>query len=96
MSTLFEDAGFGKDGAGIAALVLLQGMGIPAGTVFHTSARIGDAPDMWESGSISHLNDAARGLGIEIGAASELHRVPWTYPGRPALTIEAFEIAAPN
>ena len=65
----FNDAGFGKDGAGIAALGLLQGRGIPAGTVSHTSARIGDAPDMWESGCISYLNEAARGLGIEIGAS---------------------------
>ena len=65
----FNDAGLGKDGAGIASLGLLQGLGIPAGTVSHTSARIGDAPDLWESGFISHLNEAARGLGIEIGAS---------------------------
>lgn len=65
----FNDAGLGKDGAGIAALDLLQRRGIPAGTVSHTSARIGDAPDMWENGSISHLNEAAKGLGMEIGGS---------------------------
>lgn len=78
----FNDAGFGKDGAGIASLELLQGVGIPAGTVSHTSARIGDAPDMWECGSISHLNEAARGLGIEIGASlkDSLERLVLTRP----------------
>jgi hypothetical protein len=63
----FNDAGVGKDDAGIAALAMLQGRGIAGGTVAHTSARIGDAMDMWECGVISHLNEAARGLGLVVG-----------------------------
>jgi hypothetical protein len=63
----FNDAGVGKDEAGIAALGMLQARGIPGGTVAHTSARIGDAQDMWECGVISHLNEAARGLGLAVG-----------------------------
>jgi hypothetical protein len=64
----FNDAGVGKDDAGIAALSLLQAQGVPAGTVSHLSARIGDSQDMWDHGVVSHVNPAARALGIEPGA----------------------------
>jgi len=40
---VFNDAGIGKDGAGIAALTWLQPHGIAAVTVAHDSARIGGA-----------------------------------------------------
>jgi len=63
----FNDAGVGKDGAGIAALALLQARGVPAASVAHSSARIGDALDAWENGVISHANLAARGLGVQVG-----------------------------
>ena len=63
----FNDAGVGKDDAGIAALAMLQQRGIACGTVAHTSARIGDAQDMWEHGVISHLNAAAKALGLVVG-----------------------------
>ncbi|MCU0773958.1 MAG: hypothetical protein MUC74_05460 [Ideonella sp.] len=63
----FNDAGVGKDGAGIAALAMLQERGVAGGTVAHTSARIGDAQDMWDAGVISHLNDAAVRLGLVVG-----------------------------
>lgn len=66
---VFNDAGGGKDGAGIAALNLLQVRGVAAATVAHTSARIGDAQDTWDSGVVSHVNDAAAGLGLAIGDA---------------------------
>ncbi len=63
----FNDAGVGKDAAGIVALAMLQRRGVAAGAVAHTSARIGDAQDMWDGGVIAHLNDAARGLGLAVG-----------------------------
>ena len=63
----FNDAGGGTDAAGIAALAMLQARGVAGGAVAHTSARIGDAHDMWACGVISHLNDAARGLGLAVG-----------------------------
>lgn len=66
-AVFFNDAGVGKDNAGIAALAMLQAKQVAAGTVAHTSARIGDAQDMWESGVISHVNDAARALGLQPG-----------------------------
>ena len=63
----FNDAGVGKDDAGIAALAMLQAKGVAGGTVAHTSARIGDAQDMWECGVISHVNAAAGKLGLAPG-----------------------------
>ena len=64
---VFNDAGVGKDGAGIAALARLQQRGVAACTVAHTSARIGDAQDAWDSGIVSHANAAARSLGLQPG-----------------------------
>lgn len=66
-AVFFNDAGVGKDDAGIAALRMLQKSGVAGGTVSHTTARIGDAQDMWDHGEISYLNDAARGLGLTVG-----------------------------
>ena len=63
-AVFFNDAGIGKDGAGIAALALLK---VPAGTVSHLSARIGDVGDTWENGVLSHLNEAARESGLKAG-----------------------------
>ena len=65
----FNDAGVGKDQAGIAALAMLQARGVAGGAVAHISARIGDAQDMWDCGVISHLNEAARALGLAPGQA---------------------------
>jgi len=65
---VFNDAGVGKDGAGIAALELLQADGIAAAAVAHTSARIGEAADTWEHGVVSRLNAAAAALGLAAGA----------------------------
>ena len=66
---VFNDAGVGKDGAGLAALDLLDADGIAALAVAHTSARIGEALDAWEHGVVSHLNAAARRLGLRSGVA---------------------------
>jgi hypothetical protein len=66
---VFNDAGVGKDGAGIAALALLEARGVASATVSHTSARIGDAQDMWDHGVVSHLNARAAALGLRVGEA---------------------------
>ena len=63
----FNDAGVGKENAGIAALDMLETRKVAAGTTSHTSARIGDSADMWENGVISHLNAQARALGVTVG-----------------------------
>ncbi len=66
---VFNDAGVGKDGAGIAALAMLQARGVAGATVSHDSARIGDAADAWAHGTVSHANAAALALGLRPGAA---------------------------
>jgi hypothetical protein len=66
-AVVFNDAGVGKDNAGIAALAMLQDAGIAAGTVAHTSACIGSARSTLEGGQISHLNGLAGEMGGRIG-----------------------------
>lgn len=68
-AVFFNDAGGGKDNAGIAALAMLQQHGIAAATVSHSTARIGDALDMWEHGVISHTNEYARAAGYRPGVS---------------------------
>jgi hypothetical protein len=65
----FNDAGIGKDGAGIAALDMLESRGTPAVAYGHMSARIGDARDAWENGVVTHVNAPARALGFAPGQA---------------------------
>jgi len=74
---VFNDAGVGKDEAGIAGLDLLQQCGIPAAAVAHTSARIGDGADTWAGGVVSHANPLAEALGLKPGAVlqAELRRI---------------------
>ena len=66
---VFNDAGVGKDGAGIAALALLQAQGVAACTVAHDSARIGEALSTLNDGVISQTNAAAAAMGARPGLA---------------------------
>ncbi|MGE5169249.1 MAG: methyltransferase domain-containing protein [Rudaea sp.] len=66
-AVFFNDAGVGKNDAGLVALQLLEARSVAAGTVAHTSARIGDAQDTWDNGIISRVNAQARGLGLAPG-----------------------------
>jgi len=63
----FNDAGFGKDNAGVEALSFLEKAAIAAGTVSHDSARISDGIDCYESGLLSAVNDRAAALGFRRG-----------------------------
>ncbi len=68
---IFNDAGIGRDEAGVAALAHLQeqAQARAAATVAHTSGRIGDAQDMWRHGVLSRVNAAAFALGARPGRA---------------------------
>ena len=66
---ILNDAGVGKDNAGIGSLDYLQPLGIAAATVSHSSARIGDGADTLERGILSHCNEVARSLGCVAGQA---------------------------
>ncbi|MBK9134128.1 MAG: hypothetical protein IPM15_07215 [Betaproteobacteria bacterium] len=65
--TVFNDAGVGKDEAGIVGLAMLQAEGLAALTVAHTSARIGEARSTLEDGIVAHVNAAAAALGARPG-----------------------------
>jgi hypothetical protein len=64
---VFNDAGGGKDDAGIVALTMLQASSVAGAAVAHTSARIGDSQDTWDGGVISQVNAAAQALGLTVG-----------------------------
>ena len=64
---IFNDAGVGKDNAGIGSLDYLQSLGLAAAAIAHTSARIGDGADMLERGRISFCNEIAHLLGCKEG-----------------------------
>lgn len=68
-AAIFNDAGVGRDRAGIAGLDYLQEFGVAAATVGHDTARIGDGADMMARGVISHVNRLAASLGVSPGQA---------------------------
>jgi len=70
---VFNDAGIGKDGAGIAGLAWLQQHGVAAVAVAHSTARIGEAASTWNDGIVSAVNERASSLGACIGVALK----PW-------------------
>ena len=68
-AAVFNDAGVGRDEAGIAGLDYLAGLAIPAAAVGHETARIGDGSDMIARGIITHANPPADALGCRPGMA---------------------------
>ena len=66
-AVFFNDAGIGKDEAGVSGLVMLDGRNVAACAVSHESGRIGDAADMWEHGVVSRVNDVAAKRGARAG-----------------------------
>jgi hypothetical protein len=65
--SVFNDAGVGRDAAGIAALDMLQQHGLAACTVAHTSACIGQARSSYEDGVVTYVNPLAAALGVRAG-----------------------------
>jgi hypothetical protein len=68
-AAIFNDAGVGRDRAGIGGLDYLQEFDIAAATVGHDTARIGDGADMMASGVVTHANWLAISLGVRPGQA---------------------------
>ncbi len=67
LAAFYNDAGIGKQGAGLTRLPWLEQRGIIGATVAADSARIGVGRDTYENGIISALNRLARELGLEEG-----------------------------
>jgi hypothetical protein len=64
---ILNDAGLGKDRAGIAGLFYLEQIGMAAAAVDCMSARIGDGADMLARGIVSHANVYAALCGVAAG-----------------------------
>jgi hypothetical protein len=95
-AAIFNDAGIGRDKAGIGGLDYLQELGIPAATVGHDTARIGDGADMMARGLITYANGLAASLGVGPGqscrdAAASLQQARPAHRAPP----EALEAAFP-
>jgi hypothetical protein len=63
----FNDAGFGKDNAGVYCLHAMQERRLACASYAHTSARIGDAQDGYSHGLVSSANFLATQLGVQEG-----------------------------
>lgn len=68
---VFNDAGVGRENAGIESLTLLQSIGVPAAAVSHETGKIGQAKDMWDHGIISHVNAEASKRGVVAGQTTK-------------------------
>lgn len=66
-AVVLNDAGIGREMAGIAGLTLLAKLNVPAATISHRSARIGEGKDGVDRGIISTVNPPADKLGVRIG-----------------------------
>jgi hypothetical protein len=74
---VFNDAGVGKDEAGVAGLEMLDLHDMPALTVSHESAHIGDVEDAWANGTISRINGAACRAGFKVGSPMRDSVLDW-------------------
>lgn len=65
-----NDAGIGKNEAGIAGMKALDKYDIPAVAVATMSAKIGNGTSTYEQGSLSATNELAKKLGISEGMSA--------------------------
>lgn len=80
-AAIFNDAGIGKDQAGITGLAALEAIGMAAAAVSHQTARIGDGAHTLENGVVSRVNALAAACGVRAGmkareAAELLRKAP--------------------
>lgn len=66
-AAIFNDAGIGKDEAGVSGLPALAELGMAAAAVSHRSARIGDGAHTLENGMVSRVNAVAEACGVGVG-----------------------------
>jgi hypothetical protein len=66
-AVILNDAGVGKDRAGLGSLRYLDGLRIAGATASHMSARIGDGADMRDHGVVSFVNETAARAGCAAG-----------------------------
>ncbi|HVQ91663.1 MAG TPA: hypothetical protein VMU51_11555 [Mycobacteriales bacterium] len=97
-AAVFNDAGGGLAGAGVAGLGYLAGLGIPAAAVGHTTARVGFGADGL-TGTITEVNPPATALGCTPGmsgaeVAGLLAAAPLREPVPASAEPARFDLAA--
>ncbi len=90
-AVILNDASVGRDAAGIGGLAYLADFAMPAATIAHDSARIGDGADMLARGRISHVNAPAKALGVAPGQSCR--DAAQRLLAAPALTLTVAELA---
>lgn len=91
-AVILNDAGVGRDRAGIAGLSYLADLGIPAATVGRDTARIGDGTDCAARGIVSYVNGIAADIGCRPGqTAAAAARLLDLAPRRTASPPPAIE-----
>jgi hypothetical protein len=86
-AAIFNDAGIGREAAGVAGLAVLDEAGVPAAAVDHRSARIGDGADALARGRLSVVNRHGLLAGWEAGmpvSEAVCVAVGWPIESRPA------------
>ena len=85
-AVILNDAGIGREQAGLGGVRLLETLGVPAAAISHLSARIGDGQDGFARGILSFANAPARALGLappmSCGAALERLAAAQLVPSR--------------
>ena len=67
LAAVYNDAGIGRDQAGVTRLPALDGRGIAGATVAGQSARIGEGRSTYRDGVISRVNQTAAAMGARAG-----------------------------
>jgi hypothetical protein len=96
-AAIHNDAGVGRDEAGVSGLAWAEVHGMAMAAVMSGSARIGDGADMLRRGVISRANALAAACGVSPGqsvaeAAERLRAAPWPH-AKPATLAEGRSMA---
>ncbi|MFO1084373.1 MAG: hypothetical protein U1E21_07410 [Reyranellaceae bacterium] len=96
-AAIHNDAGIGRDGAGVSGLAWAEAHGMAMAAVLTGSARIGDGEDMLRRGVISRANAIAMARGVLPGqstreAVERLKTAPWPHT-KPAPLTEGRSVA---
>ena len=83
-AAIHHDCGIGRDEAGVRGLVWAEQYGMAMAAVATDSARVGDAADMLQRGTISRVNKLAASCGVKSGqtvvqAVELLKSAPWPH-----------------
>lgn len=89
-----NDAGFGKNDAGVRGLKELDEQMVAGVSVAHTSARIGDGLDAWENGIVSYVNETARRWGIRTGAPLKTQILAAVREGPADRAVKSVDVAS--